>query len=106
MEEIGKALKIVIDKLSDFFNIFDLSFLISGLATSGAVFIWTKQRNMFADFEVKTIPMIILVIFICYIAGLISFTIGRWTRMAFMGFRTNSMIIQFVFYSKPSVKYV
>ena len=31
MEEIGKALKTIFDKIADFFDLFDLSFFVSGI---------------------------------------------------------------------------
>jgi hypothetical protein len=83
MEEIGKALKTVFDKIADFFDLFDLSFFVSGIAT-GSTFIYLHY--LFND-EIS-IPIeegflkTLLVIVFFYVIGLISFVFGRWLRQA------------------------
>lgn len=86
MEEIGKALKVIFDKLSDFFDIFDLSFLVSGIATTLAMIFWADQRN-FINIELVKIQSstIFLFVIICYINGLVSFAAGRWIRSLLIG---------------------
>lgn len=85
MEEIGKALKTVFDKLSDFFDIFDLSFFVSGVATTICIYWWLSLRNIrFEDYQVNT-AFTVTVILMCYVNGLISFAAGRWIRMGIGG---------------------
>jgi hypothetical protein len=81
MEELGKALKTIFDKLSDFFDIFDLSFLVSGVATTLSVVFWLIQRHVIWNFNFTFKGVVLLAILIWYINGLISFAAGRWIRM-------------------------
>ena len=81
MEEIGKALKTIFDKLSDFFDIFDLSFFVSGIATVVCVLLWINLRGFELEYDLKGTILVICSILICYISGLISFVTERWIRM-------------------------
>ena len=81
MEEIGKALKSIFDKLSDFFDIFDLSFIVSGVFTTGIIYYWARARNIALPALQANTLTVILVILFCYINGLLSFALGRWIRM-------------------------
>jgi len=85
MEEIGKALKVIFDKLSDFFDIFDLSFFVSGVFSTGIVYGWITFRGFDQSSSLSSLPVIV-VILICYIAGLTSFAVGRWLRTGVIGF--------------------
>ncbi len=85
MEEIGKALKTIFDKLSDFFDIFDLSFFVSGVATTICVLLWMNLRGLNVEYPLSGSIPIIAAILICYISGLISFATGRWIRMGLGG---------------------
>lgn len=87
MEEIGKALKAIFDKLSDFFDIFDLSFIISGIASTVAIILWGVQRDIIQTPEIKTTGEIIFAAIVCYIVGLINFASGRWIRVIFYGIK-------------------
>lgn len=82
MKEMGAALKILFDKVSDFFDIFDLSFLVSGAVVVSAIEFWTKQSGLILPTIFNSVPQIILIIFSCYICGILCFAIGRWIRMA------------------------
>ena len=81
MEEVGKALKSIFDKLSDFFDIFDLSFFVSGVALTGSILFWLNEREMYTFQEIQFKGIIIVYILICYIAGMIAFATGRWIRI-------------------------
>jgi len=81
MEEIGKALKSIFDKLSDFFDIFDLSFFVSGVALTVSILFWLNQRELYSFQEMQFTGIMVVYILICYINGLIAFATGRWIRM-------------------------
>lgn len=80
MKELGEALRVLLAKISDFFDILDLSFLISGAAFVGAFYFWGRLYgnisllNFFAKLSLLTL------IILCYISGLICFALGRWLR--------------------------
>ena len=84
MGEIGKALKSIFDKLSDFFDIFDLSFFVSGVAITVSILFWLYQRALYNFQEIKQVieikGIVLLFILFCYINGLIAFAAGRLIR--------------------------
>jgi hypothetical protein len=89
MEEIGKALKTIFDKLSDFFDIFDLSFFVSGVATTLSIVFWLNIREIFIISSINFDGFFIVEILICYISGLVSFAAGRFIRMGFGGWLSS-----------------
>lgn len=82
MEELGKGIKTIFEKVGDFFDIFDLSFFVSGIGT-GSAFIYIYYLNHdTSDFELKSSFLeVLLIIIFFYIMGLISFAIGRFIRL-------------------------
>lgn len=89
MEEIGKALKVVFDKISDFFDIFDLSFFVSGFFTTSILLAWIKLRNIPIPISFTETKSIIIIALFCYISGLLSFALGRWIRMGILAYPSN-----------------
>jgi len=81
MEEVGKAFKSIFDKLSDFFDILDLSFFVSGVALTLSILFWLNQRDLYTFQEIRFNGILIVYILICYIDGMIAFALGRWIRM-------------------------
>jgi hypothetical protein len=82
MDELGKALKAIFDKLSEFIDLFDLSFLVSGILTASAfyfVYVLNDPLNIKLD-KIDDWFKYFLILFFCYINGLISFAIGRLIR--------------------------
>lgn len=78
MQEWSGIIKAITDKVGDFLNIFDLSFLVSGAAClSGIYFICTILTE--TTYNIST-PIAIMA---AYILGLLCFTIGRWARKDF-----------------------
>jgi hypothetical protein len=84
MKELGEALKLLLMKVGDFFDIFDLSFLVSGIASASAVVLGSNLCGV--DFK----PFFKLKLWIligglsAYISGLASFAAGRWLRQTFI----------------------
>ena len=93
MSEVAKAVKPLFDKFIDFFDIFDLSFFVSG-ATFVAAVAWAgltpdlAQLIGFAPLDsgawlipgqVPTISAAILVL-ASYVSGMTCFALGRWIR--------------------------
>jgi hypothetical protein len=80
MKEIGDAFKIVLERIAAFFDIFDLSFLVSGAVGFAALVIWLDAagaRMPITDGWLKIFALIIA----CYVIGLLCFATGRWLRM-------------------------
>ncbi len=80
MEQIAKAFNTLFTKLSDFFDILDLSFIISGAASVGAIWIWYFWKTGEHIHNINSTFEIITLIIACYISGLICFATGRWMR--------------------------
>ncbi len=83
MKELGDALRILLAKISDFFDILDLSFLISGAAFVGALYFGGKISGNIFLLNFLTRASILTLIVLCYISGLICFALGRWFRKIF-----------------------
>ncbi|MBN2088442.1 hypothetical protein JW964_02465 [candidate division KSB1 bacterium] len=82
MKELGDALRILLAKISDFFDILDLSFLISGAAFVGAFYFLGRVSNL-SILAFLTRSGLLTLIVLCYISGLICFALGRWLRNIF-----------------------
>lgn len=80
MKELGDALKALLDKLSDFFDIFDLSFFVSGAAAIAALAFWSLRAGITLPSATSPWVNVLVVILACYIMGLLCFALGRWVR--------------------------
>lgn len=80
MDELGKAFQAVFSKIGDFFNILDLSFFVSGVASTGGIALWFYANGGDIDLDIFGNFKTVGIILICYINGLISFAFGRWLR--------------------------
>ncbi|GAB3722384.1 hypothetical protein [Flavobacterium koreense] len=86
MEELAKQTQPILQKLGDFFDIFDLSFIVSGIATGLSIlFIY---HNLTDEEILKSISelngyLIFLSIIIAYLLGLISWVLGKAIRNLF-----------------------
>lgn len=83
MREIGEALRILFGKLSEFLDVFDLSFLISG----GTALLALLYLAWGLGVDVSTVPKEPHVLFVgfavvlaTYVCGLICFALGRSVR--------------------------
>ena len=110
MEEVGKAFKSIFDKLSDFFDILDLSFFVSGVALTLSILFWLNQRDLCTFQEIQFNGILIVYILICYINGMIAFALGRWIRMGMWEniksklFKKNDRFKSFEIYFEEMIK--
>ncbi len=88
MSEVAKAVKPLFDKFIDFFDIFDLSFFVSG-ATFVAAIAWARMTpnlelllGRMSPSEGNEIPGvgIIVLVLASYISGMTCFAVGRFVR--------------------------
>ena len=90
--EVAKTVKPLFDKFIDFFDIFDLSFFVSG-ATFVAAIAWARMTphlgGLLGNFDGRapaeapiSIPGIgvVVLVFASYIAGMTCFAVGRFSR--------------------------
>jgi uncharacterized membrane protein YciS (DUF1049 family) len=77
-KEVAGGLRSVFDRIGEFFNLFDLSFFVSGTATFSAVLYWfLRQKTDFALARLPSWAYIVGLAVACYICGLLSFAAGR-----------------------------
>ncbi|MBN2010585.1 hypothetical protein JW960_14660 [candidate division KSB1 bacterium] len=80
MTGLAEILKPLLDKISDFFDILDLSFFISGAAVFAALVFHCVAHELPRHTLFNGGMGILIVIVMCYLFGLICFTIGRFIR--------------------------
>ena len=80
MKDAAAALAAFLERLGRFFDIFDLSFIVSGATAVGAVAFLLDTLGL------RMVPLsgwvhVAAIIVACYVAGLLCFAAGRWLRM-------------------------
>ncbi|MDM8523079.1 hypothetical protein QUF80_06865 [Desulfococcaceae bacterium HSG8] len=81
MKQIAEALKALFDKISDFFDIFDLSFFVSGAVFVSAVVFWAYLSDRYLFSPLQGGFKILVIVISCYVSGLLCFASGRWLRI-------------------------
>ncbi|MFV8754851.1 hypothetical protein ACNOYE_30255 [Nannocystaceae bacterium ST9] len=80
MSDVARAVKPLFDKFIDFFDIFDLSFVVSG-ATFVAALAWDSRTRALKIPDLVDGPLgIVALILAAYISGMTCFAIGRQVR--------------------------
>lgn len=86
MKELGEALKLVFSKVAGFFDIFDLSFFISGIASATAIATFLHHVGVPVISLLDSKVGVFLAAIASYSLGLVSFASGRFLRkLDFMG---------------------
>lgn len=83
-KEVTGGIRSVFDRIGEFFNLFDLSFFVSGAATFAAVVYWFLQQE--TKLALAQLPQWVYVVGLaiaCYICGLLSFASGRFVTAWF-----------------------
>ncbi|HVF73298.1 MAG TPA: hypothetical protein VM940_16975 [Chthoniobacterales bacterium] len=80
MKELGDALRSILDKLSQFLDLFDLSFLLSGAATGSAICYLAHRSGIPFPIPSAGWQQVAAVVVFSYVSGLASFALGRWPR--------------------------
>jgi hypothetical protein len=80
-KEVGEGFKVILERIADFFDIFDLSFIVSGTTSAAALAFWGWRAQIQVPPILKNwVGGVALVIGACAL-GLVCFVIGRWVRM-------------------------
>jgi hypothetical protein len=80
MKALGDAIKMVLAKIGDFLDLFDLSFIVSGALGFSALWLWmTLAKVPLPPKQHGALP-IILLLFASYITGMVFFAAGRSAR--------------------------
>jgi hypothetical protein len=82
IKELAEAFKLIFSKIGDFLDLFDLSFIVSGALGFSALFLWANFLELPVAGKIHGWLQIILLLFACYVNGLIFFAAGRLMRRA------------------------
>lgn len=81
LKEVGEGFKAILERVADFFDIFDLSFIVSGATSAAAIAFWGWRAHV----EMPPVPRNwvggVGLLIGCYVLGLVCFAVGRWIRM-------------------------
>ena len=80
MQSVLKSFSSIFDKISEFFNLFDLSFFVSGSIASSAIFFGMHLARSISLVKLGDGLTILVIILSFYISGLVCFAVGRWFR--------------------------
>src|SRR5688572_14068943 len=75
--EAAEGVRSLFSRLGEFFHIFDLSFLVSGATTLGALLFLRYRLGFSAEFPFSGWIVGFGLIIISYVCGLVSFSAGR-----------------------------
>lgn len=78
MNELAEALRTIFGKISAFFDLFDLSFFVSGAVSLCAFIFWLQLAGRSLPIEPQGWLSVLAIILGCYINGLFCFAAGRW----------------------------
>lgn len=80
MKELGEALKAIFDKFSNFFDILDLSFFVSGVVSLGALYYWVQRLGAKLALLPPVGTRVVVGVVGSYVLGLVCFATGRFVR--------------------------
>jgi hypothetical protein len=82
MKELGDALKLIFSKVAGFFDIFDLSFFVSGITSAAAIATFLHLAGVTVTTILASKIGIFLAALASYSLGLVSFALGRQFQRA------------------------
>jgi hypothetical protein len=81
VNELAESLRLVFEKIGAFFDIFDLSFFVSGAVGLAALWMWITFAGLNFDYLGGWLQ-VVAVLAGSYVTGLVCFASGRWLRHA------------------------
>lgn len=69
MSEVADALKALLGRLGSFFDLFDLSFFVSGSVAVAAIRLWVHLAGKQFPFELQGWLKVLTIILACYVGG-------------------------------------
>jgi hypothetical protein len=81
MNEFAESLKPLFGRIGSFFDLFDLSFFVSGSVSLSAFFFWMHLSNQVLPIQLEGWLKVLAIILACYVNGLVCFAVGRWIRI-------------------------
>jgi hypothetical protein len=81
MTELAESLKALSGRIGSFFDLFDLSFFVSGSVSLSAFIFWMHLSNQILPMRLEGWLKVLVIILACYVNGLVCFAVGRWIRI-------------------------
>ena len=81
MNELAESLKVLFGRIGSFFDLFDLSFFVSGSVSLSAFLFWIHLSNQTLPIQLEGWLKVLVIILACYVNGLVCFAVGRWIRI-------------------------
>jgi len=78
---VTSGLESILQRIAEFFDIFDLSFLLSGAVVLGALQFWLWRIDISLPPAFTGFVFYAALVIAAYIAGLLCFCLGRWIRL-------------------------
>jgi hypothetical protein len=95
-KQVADGLKAIFERIADFFDLFDLSFLVSGISMMGALFFGGWRFGVTLP-DLPAAWMTVLGLLVgCYVLGLVCFATGRWVRTWFPWAKTKELFCKHI----------
>jgi hypothetical protein len=79
-KEVRQGLSAILERIAGFFDIFDLSFFVSGATALAAFSFWAWQNKFAVPVTTPAWLQVMAFVISSYVLGLICFAIARWPR--------------------------
>ena len=77
VKDAAGGLRSILDRIGEFFHLFDLSFFVSGATTFSAIVYWlSRQETALAPILLPSWVYVVGLTVACYVCGLLSFAVG------------------------------
>lgn len=95
----------VVDRIAEFFTIFDFSYFISGITTLAVICYGLCETNLLKSFD-SVFYNIIGCIVASYVCGLLSFVIGKYLRKNYIDKQKICGRSRFMYYFTDAMRYI
>jgi hypothetical protein len=88
-KEVRQGLGAILERIADFFDIFDLSFFVSGATTFAALGFWASRTGLAIPASMPSWLQVTTFVISSYVFGLVCFAVARWPNRYFRWGRTE-----------------
>lgn len=99
------GLQKIVDRIAEFFTIFDFSFFISGITTLAVICYGLWETGLFLPFD-NAFYNVAGCIVASYVCGLLSFAAGKWLRRKIIERKQICEMSRFMYYYTDAMRYV
>jgi len=95
----------IVDRIAEFFTIFDFSYFISGITTLAVICYGLWETNLFIPFN-NAFYNVIGCIIASYVCGLLSFVVGKYLRKKYIDKQEKCGMSRFMYCFTEAMSYV